>query len=174
MAFIKPLNLLYFDLNAAHDVQQPGEVMSLEAAGTILPCTGANPPIIGVAYMTTEDPLYDPNVTGHTTQYLLGVEVGIVREGVVRVPYDTNTSAHAIAIGNLVAMTGRAGATATAGYVDYYRPTAFAANAAVMEENRYIVGIALSTADANAKTGDAGKAAYVKVLLTLRDVEFEA
>ena len=64
MGFVKPLNLLYFQMNAAQSVILNGMVLSLQGAGTVIRCPAGGTPI-GVAYMTTEDPLFDPNSINH-------------------------------------------------------------------------------------------------------------
>jgi len=171
MSFTKPLNLLYFTLNAANDVRVEGLVLSLEAAGTVIPCLAGGTPI-GVAYMTTEDPLYNPNAINHSTQYELGAEIAVVREGVVRVPYHT-TGGEAIAIGNYVSMLN----ANTAGYVRVHVPTAlpvvYAAATMVLrlEEVNCIVGRALEVKGAAGKTGVGGMT-HLKILLDIKGVDF--
>lgn len=171
MSFTKPLNLLYFTLNAANDVQLEGLVLALEAAGTVVPCPANGTPI-AVAYMTTEDPLYNPNSINHSTQYQLGLEIACIREGVVRVPFHC-AGGEAVAIGNLVSMLN----ANTAGYVRVHVPTALPAvwNAAtvmgVLEEEECIVGIALEAKAANGQTGVAD-VTHLKVLLQIADVDF--
>lgn len=166
MSFIKPLNLLFFTLNAANDVQVEGLVLGLEAAGTVIPCPASGAPI-GVAYMTTEDPLYNPKSINHSLQYLKGTEIAAVREGVVNVPYHT-IGGETIAIGNLVGMLN----ANTAGYVRLHVLTALpvvwnaATMAARLEEQNSIVGIALQAKGAAGKTGVTG-ATHLKVLLQL-------
>ena len=173
MSFTKPLNLLYFTLNAANSVQVEGLVLGLEAAGTVIPCPADGTPI-GVAYMTTEDPLYNPNSINHSTQYLSGCEIAVVREGVVRVPYHT-VGGETIGIGDYVSMLN----ANTAGYVRVHVPTALPAvwNAATMvarlEEVNCIVGRALEAKGAAGQTGVSG-ATHLKVLLDIKGVDYDS
>lgn len=171
MSFTKPLNLIYGTMNAANDVQVEGLVLSLETAGTLIPCPAGGTPY-GVAYMTTEDPQYNPNSINHSTQYLLGAEMAVVREGLVRVPYHT-AGGETISIGQIMSMLG----ANTAGYVRVHVPTALpgaynaATLAARLEEQNCIVGIALEAKAANGQTGVSG-ATHLKVLLELKRTDF--
>ena len=170
MSFTKPLNLLYFNMNAASDVQIEGLVLSLEAAGTLIACPADGTPV-GVAYMTTLDPNYTPTSINHSNLYELGAEMAVVREGVARVPYHT-VGGEVIAIGNVLSMLG----ANTAGYVRLHVPTALPVvwNAATMvlrlEETNSIVGKALD-AKAVGQTGVANET-HVRVLLDIKEVDF--
>ncbi|MHA1787125.1 MAG: hypothetical protein ACTSWU_02915 [Candidatus Thorarchaeota archaeon] len=164
MAFLQPLNLLYFDLKDGTSVSARGTVLTLESTGKVDTC-GATEMPIGVAYMTTRDPLYDPDLTGHTSIYETGVEVAVVREGKVVVPYHTNAGV-AISIGDIVGVKG----TPTAGKVCKFVPTSYPASynattlATIMDEQKYVVGIALEAASASA-TGE------IEVLLSFNTTE---
>lgn len=152
MAFLQPLKLLYYDLKDGTDVQARGTVLTLESTGKVDTCQATERPF-GVAYKTTEDPLYDPDLTGHTSQYESGVEIAIVREGKVVVPYHTTDAA--ISIGDIVGVKG----TPTAGKVCKFDPTDYPSSydastlATIMDEQGYVVGIALESASASA-TGE--------------------
>ena len=171
MGFVKPLNLLYFAMNAAQSVTLNGMVLSLQAAGTVIRCPAGGTPI-GVAYMTTEDPLFDPNSINHTVQFLLGMEIAVVREGVADVPVHL-MGGESIAIGNLLSMLN----ANTAGYARLHVPTAlpvvWAAATVVtcLEEAETIVGIALDAMAVNVQTGVANIPGC-RTLLQIADVDF--
>ena len=165
MSFTKPLNLLYLPLSAVQDVQQRGLVLELQAAGTVIAAPAVTGRPIGVAYMTTADPLFQgvagtPHaVPGHLLAYQLGVEIGIVREGVVTVP----KTAAAITCGDIVGMFN----SGTAGQVATYTPGAWvgAVNAAQIKVNveraATIVGVALESQGLNTTE--------IKILLTIHN-----
>jgi len=175
MAFLKPLNLLWFDLVDTFDVQTAGLVLTLVNVGGVpkvraVDVDAATPePVFGVAYMTSEDPLYSPHTTGHTTQYLTGVEIALIREGVVNVPYHQDLAFGGITVGNLVSTLNQN--AAYNGYVRNHNPTALP-NAwnddtvdGILEEPNQIVGIALESKAANT-TG------MLKVLLQIRNIQY--
>ena len=176
MAFVKPLNLIYLPLLAATDVQKPGMVLHLENVGGVaqVDTCAANEQPFGVAYMTSADPLYrgpagsPMAVTGHTNVYLTGVEVAIVREGIVRVPIHQTVIQGNITPGMLLSMTG----ANTAGHVRRHVPTALpgaylaATIEARLEEAGTIVGVALESFTASATAG------YINCLLRIAEQDF--
>jgi len=171
MSFVKPLNLLWLSLNAANDVQREGLVLALEAAGTVIPCVADGTPI-GVAYMTTEDPLYNPSSINHSTQYALGMEIAIIREGLANVPYHIVGAGQNVTIGMLVSMLN----ANTSGYVTRHIATALpgvwaaATVEGCLEEMDSVVGIALE-AKTVGKSGVAG-ATNMLVLLQIANVDY--
>jgi len=184
MSFVKPLNLLYFTLHTGFDVQKPGLVLTLLNDGTVraVDVNGADDakvgmgdtdgpePTFAVAYMTSEDPLYDPHSTNHSVQYLTGVEMAVVREGVVMVPYHLDLAFGAIAIGDLVSTLNQN--ILFDGHVRNHVPTALpnayadGTTDTILEEANAIVGIALEAKAANT-TG------YIKILLQIREIQYE-
>jgi len=189
MAFVKPLNLIYRDLAVGFDVQKPGLVLTMLSNGHVraVDVNGADDanvgmggvdgpePTFGVAYMTTADPLFagpagSPNaVTGHTVAYLTGVEIAVVREGIVRVPYYLGVGQN-IQIGDLVSTLNQN--ALWDGHVRNHAPTALPnvwnddTVDAILEEANAIVGIALE-----AVTG-AAAAGYVNVLLQIQEIQY--
>lgn len=153
MGFVKPLNLLYFQMNAAQSVTLNGMVLSLQLAGTVIRCPAGGTPI-GVAYMTTEDPLFDPNSINHNVQFQLGMEIAVIREGVADVPVWL-VGGESIAIGDLLSMLGANGA----GYARLHIPTNVpvgylqATMLTILQEPDTIVGIALDVMGINVITG---------------------
>jgi len=149
MAFLQPLNLLYFTMNAASAVNARGLVLTLESAGTLDICAASELPI-GVAYKTSRDPLYDVDNDAHDVLYELGTEIAVVRDGKVIVPAHTNVGV-AIAIGDIVGMYG----TPTAGKVCKFVPTSYPASynattmAQIMDQQKGVVGIALEACTAS-------------------------
>lgn len=181
MAFVKPLNLIYLPLIAGQDVQVPGLVLHLENVGGApqVDDAAAGEDVFGVAYMTTVDPLYQGPVgspmavTGHTAVYLTGVEIAIVREGIVRVPVHQAGGQGNIIPGDLVSVLN----ANTTGYVRRHVPgAAFAALGggattgalivAHLEEARCIVGVSLSSFTASATTG------FIDVVLRIAEQDF--
>ena len=171
MGFVKPLNLLYFQMNAAQSVTINGMVLSLQAAGTVIRCPAGGTPI-GVAYMTTEDPLFDPNSINHTVQFLLGAEIAVVREGVADVPVWL-VGGESIAIADVLSMLN----ANAAGYARLHVPTALpvvyaaATVAAALNEDSTIVGIALDAMAVNVVTGVANIPGC-RTLLQIAEVSF--
>ena len=173
MGFVKPLNLLYFAMNAAQSVTLNGMVLSLQAAGTLIRCPAGGTPI-GVAYMTTEDPLFDPNSINHVVQFLLGMEMGVIREGVADVPVHL-VGGEAIAITDVLSMLN----ANTAGYARVHVPTALPAVYAAatvmgcLEEAETIVGIALDAMAMNVQTG-VNNIPGCRTLLQIADVDYDS
>jgi len=160
VSFIKPEYLFYLKLDPAVSVEKAGLCLKLASDGEAELCA-AGDRCVGVAFKSTEDPL-NPGT------YLKGVEVALVREGVVYVQLPSTHSA--ISPGDRIK-------TAANGYVDKFTdgdtttawPTTYSAATAetitdeiigVIRESKQIVGLALESKAAN--TG--GK---LKVLLTL-------
>jgi len=177
MAFVKPLNLIHLPLVAGTDVQVAGLVLKIVNTGGVAECDetliAGSDTVFGVAYMTTEDPLFDPNDLGHNVQFLTGVEIAIVREGVVRVPVHQALGQGNIVPGDLVSVFN----SKTAGFVRRHVPSAaFAALGggattgalivAHLEEARTIVGVSLSAFAASATTG------FINVLLRITEVDY--
>lgn len=170
MAFVKPLNLLHLPLLAATAVNQAGLVLHLENVGGVAQvdiCAAGEQPV-GVAYMTTEDPLFDPNDLGHAVQFMTGVEIAFVREGVVRIPCHQLVVQGNILPGHLLSMTG----ANTIGHVRRHVPTAIAGAYAaanmltVLEEPGTIVAVALETFTASATAG------LIRCLLRIAEQDF--
>jgi len=175
MAFVKPLNLIHLPLLAATAVNAAGLVLHLENTAGVAEvdiCAAGEQPF-GVAYMTTEDPLFDPNDLGHNVQFMTGVEIAVVREGIVRVPVDQALGQGNIVPGNLVSMLN----ANTAGMVRRHVPgAAFAALGggattgalivAHLEEAGTIVGVSLEAFAASATTG------FINVLLRIAEQDF--
>ena len=170
MAFVKPLNLIYLPLLAATNVTVAGLVMHIENTAGVaeIDVAAAGEAVFAVAYMTSEDPLFDPNITGHTVQFLTGVEIALIREGKVRVPVHQALGQGNIIPGDIVSILN----ANTAGMVRRHVPTALpgvwnaAAAVACLEEARCIVGISY---DAFAASGTTG---FINVLLRIAEVDF--
>ena len=170
MAFVKPLNLIYLSLIAGVAVNKAGLVMHIENTAGVaeVDVAAAGEAVFAVAYMTSEDPLYDPHITGHTVQFLTGVEIALVREGKVRVPVHQALGQGNIIPGDLVSVLN----ANTIGHVRRHVPTALPGgwNAATMvarlEEARSIVGVSYDAFTASATAG------FINVLLRIVEVDF--
>ena len=175
MAFVKPLNLIYLPLIAGVAVNKPGLVMHIENTAGVaeVDVAAADEAVFAVAYMTSEDPLFDPNITGHTVQFLTGVEVALIREGKVRVPVHQALGQGNIIPGDLVSILN----ANTIGHVRRHVPgAAFAALGggattgalivAHLEEARSIVGVSYDPFTASATPG------YINVLLRIAEVDY--
>ena len=179
MSFKKPLDLLYFVLAEGYDVQKQGLVLYMTGtqksctkavtglASTytvcyVAPCPADTRPI-GIAYKTTENYNYPTT----TPQYETGVEVGVVREGEVNVPYHLSANM-AVACGNIMGMKD----AITAGHVNLHVPTAWplvyaaATSDAILAETGYVVGVAKECITAST----ASQMGYIKLLMNIHDV----
>ena len=170
MAFVKPLNLIYLPLIAGVAVNKAGLVMHIENTAGVaeVDVAAAGEAAFAVAYMTSEDPLFGPHITGHTVQFLTGVEIALVREGKVRVPVHQALGQGNIIPGDLVSILN----ANTIGHVRRHVPTAIAGgyNAAnmllILEEPRTIVGVSYDAFTASATPG------FINVLLRIVEVDF--
>jgi len=159
MGFVKEPNLLYLKLDDAVAVEKPGLCLKLASDGELELC-GAGDRCIGIAAMTTEDPL-NPGT------YLKGVEIALVREGIVYLQLPATHSA--ISPGDRLATADDGyvtkftdGDTSTAWPDTYAKETAESITdeiISVIREEKSIVGIALE-----AKAENAG--GEIKALLT--------
>ncbi len=166
MSFVKPLNLLYFDLKSTASVEFRGAVLTLQSDGKVdLAVDGEKP--IGISYMTSKNYKY-PDVG---SEYETGVEIGVVREGKAWVPY-TITNGISIAIGDLIGTKG----ITVAGKAFKFDPTDYpgAWNATTLatigNEQGMILGIAL---EAVADPGGPGASGEILTLLSIKDVLYQ-
>jgi len=149
VAFVKDENLFYAKLDSAVSVNKAGLCLKLAADGE-LELAGIGDRAIGVAAMTTEDPL-DPGT------YKKGVRIAVIRRGIVKLQLISTNAA--ISPGDRLK-------TAGSGLVDKFTdgdtttawPTTYAATTAetitdeiisVIREVKQIVGIALESVSAN-------------------------
>jgi len=131
MAFVKDENLLYGTLDSNVSVQQAGLCLKLASDGELELCS-AGDRCIGVAAMTTEDPL-NPGT------YKTGVRIAYIRRGVVELVLPDDNAA--ISPGDLLA-------TDDNGKVD--KATIDTTDAdSLYASLKAIVGIALESVDAN-------------------------
>ena len=187
MSFKKPLNLLYFVLTEGQSVQKQGLVLYMTGAskahtrttpageGTglassysvcyVAPCPADTMPI-GVAYKTTMN--YRLSTAANPTSSVgafvwnTGVEIGVVREGEVKVPYSIGNNV-AIACGDILSMKD----AITVGHVNLHTPTGWPAvysattAATIKNEQAYVVGIAKEPVTAST----ASQIGYLQILL---------
>jgi len=176
MSFKKPLDLLYFVLEHGEEVTKQGLVLYMTGAQSsyvtglastytvceVAPCP-ANTRPVGIAYKTTENYLWS---TSLSPLYESGVEIAVVREGEVNVPYHIGANVGVIC-GDIMSMRN----ALTTGHVNKHVPTPYPAvyNSATMDtiktEQGYVVGVAKEIITAST----ASQMGYIKLLLNIHD-----